>query len=72
MKRLFSLTEEEIDVWRHIVGTGMADKDYIAAVALPDSICVFCGKSVGGFRDKTSYNEWLISGMCQKCQDEIF
>ena len=24
------------------------------------------------FKDKLSYREYKISGMCQKCQDEVF
>ena len=27
---------------------------------------------IGEFRDKLSEEEYLISGMCQDCQDEIF
>ena len=35
-------------------------------------ICVTCGKSIGEFRDELSQREYKISGMCQKCQDEVF
>ena len=31
-----------------------------------------CGGVVTGFRDKTSRIEYNISGLCQKCQDELF
>lgn len=31
-----------------------------------------CGKKVTGFRDELSAREYKISGLCQKCQDEMF
>lgn len=31
-----------------------------------------CGQPVGEFRDALSEKEYRISGLCQKCQDEIF
>lgn len=36
--------------------------------------CPFCGKEVDmkDFRDKKSIDEYGISGLCQKCQDEMF
>jgi len=34
--------------------------------------CVSCGEEIKGFRDKLSVKEYRISGLCQKCQDEIF
>ena len=36
--------------------------------------CPFCGKSTKNFtfKDKLSEREFLISGMCQECQDNIF
>lgn len=37
--------------------------------------CPFCGKEIDPnteFRDEKSRKEFDISGMCQKCQDEIF
>jgi len=24
------------------------------------------------YKDKRSYKEWKVAGMCQKCQDEVF
>lgn len=35
-------------------------------------ICITCGGKVEGFNDELSQKEFLLSGMCQKCQDEIF
>jgi hypothetical protein len=35
-------------------------------------ICVDCGEKVTGFKDELSQQEYLISGLCQKCQDSIF
>jgi len=40
--------------------------------AINQSVCVMCGRSVILFRDTLSKKEYSISGMCQKCQDEIF
>ena len=34
--------------------------------------CRTCNGTVGPFRDSLSRREYDISGMCQKCQDEIF
>ena len=38
--------------------------------------CPFCGKDIsnpeGMFRDKLSYKEFGISGLCQECQDKVF
>lgn len=31
-----------------------------------------CGQPVGEFRDALSEKEYRVSGLCQKCQDEIF
>lgn len=37
-------------------------------------VCRWCKKDIveGEFKDKESYEEFLISGLCAKCQDEIF
>ncbi|RAP48940.1 MAG: hypothetical protein BZ138_08540 [Methanosphaera sp. rholeuAM270] len=37
--------------------------------------CPFCGKLINPdeeFRDQLSVKEYHISGLCQKCQDEVF
>ena len=37
--------------------------------------CPFCGStkiSEEDFRDPRSFKEFKISGLCQKCQDEVF
>lgn len=41
---------------------------------MDDGLCVFCNKLViiGDFRDPVSIEEYAISGLCQKCQDETF
>ena len=31
-----------------------------------------CGKPITEFRDQLSEQEYRISGLCQKCQDQIF
>jgi protein-tyrosine phosphatase len=35
-------------------------------------VCMTCNGRVEGFRDELSQKEFLISGMCQLCQDNIF
>ena len=34
--------------------------------------CPFCGSHNQSFRDAISLEEFRISGLCQKCQDEVF
>ena len=37
--------------------------------------CPFCKKDINGkedFNDELFWEEYKISGLCQKCQDEIF
>lgn len=35
-------------------------------------ICTMCREPIGTFRNELSEREYGISGLCQKCQDEIF
>lgn len=37
-------------------------------------VCPMCGDKIDDtkFKDKLSAREFKISGLCQKCQDEIF
>lgn len=35
-------------------------------------ICVTCSGKVEGFDDELSQKEFLISGMCQTCQNQAF
>lgn len=39
-----------------------------------EGLCPFCGKKIKqeDFRDSISMKEYTISGLCQKCQDNIF
>lgn len=34
--------------------------------------CPLCGKKITIFKDNLSRKEFEISGMCQRCQDEVF
>lgn len=36
------------------------------------NICVECKGPAVTFNDKPSREEYLISGLCQSCQDEVF
>ncbi len=40
--------------------------------ALKQGICVVCKRPAIEFRGNLSQKEYTISGMCQKCQDEVF
>uniref|UniRef100_A0A6H1Z9U7 Uncharacterized protein n=1 Tax=viral metagenome TaxID=1070528 RepID=A0A6H1Z9U7_9ZZZZ len=42
------------------------------SAALDDMACVRCGASIVGFRDVNSAREYNVSGLCQKCQDQMF
>jgi hypothetical protein len=42
------------------------------SLAIAGRSCVTCGKRADIFRDSLSVKEYHISGMCQKCQDEVF
>lgn len=39
-----------------------------------ESVCVSCGRDVTlpDFRDQASHDEYELSALCQKCQDETF
>ena len=41
---------------------------------IENSICPICGEKINieDFTDEISKSEFYISGICQKCQDEIF
>jgi len=34
--------------------------------------CIACGKPATEFRDQLSHREYLISHLCQSCQDKVF
>lgn len=44
--------------------------------AIQNNVCVRrpigCGGPAHDFRDPESKHEYSISGLCQKCQDEVF
>lgn len=40
--------------------------------AIDTKACVSCHKRVKKFRDELSKREFLISGLCQNCQDLVF
>ena len=39
-----------------------------------EKVCVFCHKPIEmkNFRNEISIREYRISGICQKCQDDMF
>lgn len=42
------------------------------AISFRSHVCVCCGTTELVFRDKLSEQEYLLTGMCQKCQDIAF
>jgi len=40
--------------------------------AVQNGICAVCKKEANEFTDALSVTEYAISGLCQRCQDEIF
>ena len=40
--------------------------------AITTNTCVFCKDPDLNFRDQLSEKEYTISGICQKCQDDVF
>ena len=48
----------------------------IAGKDVPEEIrqdrCVSCGQPAEIFRDEVSRREFRISGLCQRCQDQVF
>lgn len=43
-----------------------------ASLAMAGQSCVACGGRADKFRDELSRREYKISGLCQKCQDDVF
>jgi hypothetical protein len=41
-------------------------------LAVAGKSCVMCGKFADNFRDELSRKEFNISGLCQRCQDQVF
>jgi hypothetical protein len=48
------------------------EKTFARTTAITSNKCVCCESEVKSFRDDISLREYKISGLCQKCQDEIF
>jgi hypothetical protein len=44
--------------------------DYAKAKA--ENTCIRCGGYVGTFRDISSRLEYMVSALCQRCQDQCF
>ena len=42
------------------------------AEAINQNKCPICRQPIGAFKDELSKKEYLISGMCQTCQDKVF
>jgi hypothetical protein len=40
--------------------------------AITTDVCVSCDEPATEFEDERSRKEYSISGLCQKCQNEIF
>jgi hypothetical protein len=55
---------------------GFLEANFGRTTAIESNRCiphpVGCGKPIEGFRDERSVREYTISGLCQRCQDEVF
>ena len=40
--------------------------------SITNRVCVCCGEAANDFEDVLSRNEFYISGLCQKCQNDTF
>lgn len=40
--------------------------------SIKSGVCVLCNQPAIEFKDELSRKEYTISGMCQKCQDDVF
>jgi len=49
-------------------------KYFFKKYKIKEGYCPFCKQKVEekDFRDENSRTEYKISGLCQKCQDEVF
>ena len=54
----------------------LLEENFGRTTAIKNNLCidppVGCGGPAHEFRDMLSEQEYAISGLCQKCQDEIF
>ena len=44
----------------------------VATEVIRGGKCPFCREDIGEFKDEISKREYEISGLCQKCQDQVF
>ena len=42
------------------------------SLALATHQCIRCGKPADNFKNELSVKEYLISALCQKCQNQVF
>lgn len=54
---------------REIISFTRAADGYISDTEIN---CILCGKPIEYLRDQLSIQEFVISGMCQSCQDNVF
>ena len=48
------------------------DNNYVSRADMLQGKCPKCQQPIGDFTDALSRKEYCISGLCQKCQDEVF
>lgn len=41
-------------------------------MAVVIGVCPVCKSNISAFKDKASYHEFCLSGLCQNCQDDVF
>lgn len=60
----------EIEEFLDNVGKEMFGRTRSESIA--SNTCATCGGEAKEFCDELSQKEYSISGMCQKCQDEVY
>ena len=64
---------EPIDIFSKRIEAGKKGEDLIyKCTSCESDININFYKSPNTFRDSISFKEFLISGLCQKCQDSVF
>lgn len=47
-------------------------RNFNRTTSIQSNTCVSCNGDASTFKDQLSKKEYTISGLCQKCQDDIF
>lgn len=69
-------TEKAPEIEQFLSGLIGTSREETIRRTMRDNLCIpkpiGCGEPAVGFRDEQSKAEYQNSGLCQKCQDELF